>query len=142
MNDRIERECAIAAPIDRVWSAVTEPRELASWFCDSADLEVTPGAHGTLTWDAARSGGQAVIQVLVEALEPMRLFRFRWDFPADQEPNESNSRVVEFTLASEGSGTRFGLVDSGFREGDSIEGFSEGWDEHLVNLASYVGAVA
>lgn len=140
MNDRIERECVLAAPLDRVWSAVTEPQELASWFCDSADLDVTPGARGTLTWDAARSGGRAVIQVRVEALDPMGVFRFRWDFPADEEPNQSNSRFVEFTLASEGSGTRLGLVDGDFREGDSIEGFSEGWDEHLVNLASYVEA--
>jgi uncharacterized protein YndB with AHSA1/START domain len=143
MNDQIERECAIAAPIDRVWSAVTEPRELASWFCDSADLDVTPGARGTLTWKPNGSRGEAVIQVRVEALEPMRLFRFRWAFPADEEPTESNSRLVEFTLTGEGSGTRLGLVDSGFYESDdSVDGFSEGWDEHIVNLTRYAEAAA
>lgn len=140
MNDRIERECVLAAPLGRVWSAVTEPQELASWFCDSADLDVTPGARGTLTWDAARSGGRAVIEVRVEAFDPMDAFSFRWAFPADEEPSERNSRLVELTLASEGDGTRLGLVDSGFREGDPIDVFSEGWDEHLVSLASYVEA--
>jgi uncharacterized protein YndB with AHSA1/START domain len=45
--DRIEREIAIAAPIERVWELVTEPEHVGRWFGDAGaeiDLRATSRA--------------------------------------------------------------------------------------------------
>ena len=58
LSDRIEREIRIDAPIDVVWSVVTEPAQITKWFSDSAELELAPGAEGTLTFRGSRKGSR------------------------------------------------------------------------------------
>ena len=36
--ERIEREIVIDAPLEVVWSIVTEPAHVGSWFSDSAEI--------------------------------------------------------------------------------------------------------
>ena len=47
--DRIEREIEIEAPVDVVWAVVTEPHHIASWFTDSATLDLGRAAKGGST---------------------------------------------------------------------------------------------
>src|SRR5690349_18729307 len=104
-TDRIEREIRIDAPIDVVWSVVTEPEQITQWFSDSADLVPRPGAEGTLTFRGARKGSrpdasqsEGIVNLRVERVEPPCYFSFRWDYPRGVEPDESNAPLVEFTL--------------------------------------------
>ncbi len=46
--DRIEREIDIDAPIDVVWTVITQPEHITGWFTDSAELDLRPGGEG---WD-------------------------------------------------------------------------------------------
>jgi len=48
--DRIEREIDIDAPIDVVWTVITEPEHINGWFTDSAELDVRPRGEGRLGW--------------------------------------------------------------------------------------------
>ena len=42
--DRIEREITIAAPIERVWSILTEAEHIHGWFAD-AEIDLRPGGR-------------------------------------------------------------------------------------------------
>jgi uncharacterized protein YndB with AHSA1/START domain len=86
LTDRIEREIRIDAPIDVVWSVVTEPEQITHWFSDSAEFELQPGAEGALTFRGSRQGSRpndsqrnAVINLRVERAEPPCYLSFRWD---------------------------------------------------------------
>jgi uncharacterized protein YndB with AHSA1/START domain len=139
--DRIESEVLIEAPVDVVWSIVTEGEHVGKWFSDSAEIELEPGGKAVLTWDEHGS-----FPGRVERVEPPRFISFRWARPAGVEPTEGNSTLVEFTLSAEGEGTRLHVVESGFRELDGTdeekaeyaEGNTLGWAKELGELREYV----
>jgi uncharacterized protein YndB with AHSA1/START domain len=109
-EDRIERDTLIAAPLERVWSLVTEP---GFWAV---------GDHASVAGSVAREGESMVASneygdfpVRVEKVEPPTYLAYRWAsaFPG-QELREDNSTLVEFTLSPEGDKTRLRVVESGF----------------------------
>jgi uncharacterized protein YndB with AHSA1/START domain len=101
----IEQDILIDAPVDVVWRTVTEPDQIALWFADEVELEITPGARGHLGF--GEQGGP----VLVETVDPPRCFSFRWNWPAGEEPTATNSILVELTLADEGGRTRLRVTE-------------------------------
>jgi uncharacterized protein YndB with AHSA1/START domain len=111
--DRIEREIDIDAPIDVVWTVITEPEHITGWFTDSVDLEVRPGTEGRFGWDGKATGRAMTVNLRVERLEPPHFFSFRWNYPDGAEPGETNAPLVEFSLESRGDTTRLRLVESG-----------------------------
>ena len=48
--DRIEREITVKAPVERVWTVLTEPEHIARWFGDSASGTAEPGGELVLGW--------------------------------------------------------------------------------------------
>jgi uncharacterized protein YndB with AHSA1/START domain len=151
-TDRIEREIRIDAPIDIVWSVVTEPEQITQWFSDGAEFELAPGAEGTLTFRGTRKGSrpgdskpESVVNLHVEQVEPPRYFSFRWDYPRGAEHDESNAPLVEFTLTEDGGATILKLVESGLRRDDRSEDENDryaadhnrGWDHHLGLLRAH-----
>ena len=141
--ERIEREILIDAPQDVVWSIVTEPEHVGTWFSDAAEIDLRPGGEATLTWEK-----HGTSRARVEKVEPPNAFSFRWARPVEGEPHEGNSTLVELTLAAEGDRTRLRVVESGFRElawpeeekATYAEGNSQGWDHELGELVEYVAA--
>lgn len=138
--DRIEREILIDAPLDVVWTVVTEPEHVGAWFGDSAAIDLRPGGEAVLTWDEHGS-----FRARVEKVEPPHTFSFRWARPADAEPGPANSTLVEFNLSEEGEGTRLRVVESGFAELDGSEDEkakhvkenTRGWKLELDDLREY-----
>jgi uncharacterized protein YndB with AHSA1/START domain len=111
--DTIEREITIAAPVERVWSILTEAHHIAGWFADAgAEIELRPGGALELSW--AEHGSTTA---RVEVVDAPHRFAYRWkahDAGQDEEPGEGNSTLVEFTLTPEGDGTRLRVHESGF----------------------------
>lgn len=146
--DSIEREVVIDAPVDRVWELVTKAEHLGRWFGDAgAEVDLRPGGALELRWTEDRARGR------IEAVEPPRLFVFRWapfEDPGGRQPTDDNSTRVEFTLSEEGDGTRLRVVESGFdalatseeRRRKNLEGNTEGWREELAELQDYATRVA
>jgi uncharacterized protein YndB with AHSA1/START domain len=138
--DRIEREILIDAPLDLVWTVVTEPEHVGEWFGDAATIDLRPGGEAVLTWDEHGS-----FRARVEKVEPPHTFSFRWARPADAEPAAGNSTLVEFNLSEEGEGTRLRVVESGFAELDGSEDEkakhaeenTRGWKAELDDLRKY-----
>ncbi|WP_240506928.1 SRPBCC domain-containing protein [Thermoactinospora rubra] len=110
MEDRIERETLIAAPLERVWPLVAQP---GFWVADEGSLPGTVAVEGVSM--VARNAEYGDFPVRVEKVEPPTYVAYRWAsaFPGE-ELREDNSTLVEFTLTQEGDKTRLRVVESGF----------------------------
>ena len=144
VQDQIERETVIKAPVERVWRLITQAEHLGRWFGDAgAEIELQPGGEMTVRWtEHGTSRGRVV------AVDPPTGFSYRWApfrDPGGDEPAEGNSTLVEFTLAPEGDGTRVRVVESGFASLATSEtqraanhaGNSRGWELELDELRAY-----
>ena len=49
--DSVEREVLIDAPIETVWSVVTERVHIARWLCKAAEVDLRPGGELVLQFD-------------------------------------------------------------------------------------------
>jgi uncharacterized protein YndB with AHSA1/START domain len=140
--DRIEREIMIDAPLERVWSVVTEAEHIGRWFGDAgAEIELRPGGAFRCSW-----GKHGTVHGVVERVEAPRFFSYRWARPLGVDVAPGNSTLVEFTLTPDGQRTRLRVVESGFRELDGTDAsrakYAEentgGWKAELEELAAYV----
>ncbi len=140
---QIEHEITIEAPRERVWQVLTQPRHVAEWFGDSAEIDLRPGGKAVFGW---KEHGQ--FQATVEKVVPHDFFSYRWAHEADEAPVTGRSTLVEFTLIAEGADTRLKVVESGFdrlslppeQQRKHAEENTEGWHQELEELRQYVVA--
>ena len=148
-TDQIERETVINAPVERVWTLITDPEHVGRWFGDAgAEIDLRPGGHMVLRWtEHGTSHGRVV------AVEPHTRFSYRWTpfkDPGGEEPVEGNSTLVELTLQPEGDSTRLRVVESGFaalatseeQRAKNLEGNTRGWGFELDELREYAAKAA
>jgi uncharacterized protein YndB with AHSA1/START domain len=146
-SDRIEREVQIDAPVETVWSIVTEPRNITRWFADEAEVDLRPGGELVFRFDSGVDG-----KGVVERVEPPHRFAFRWISPEperDMVAAQGHYTTVEFSLEARGEGTLLRVVESGFAalEGTAAENAAladrhiGGWEMFLERLAG-LGASA
>jgi uncharacterized protein YndB with AHSA1/START domain len=144
--NQIEREIVIAAPVARVWAALTEAEHVGTWFGDEgAEVDLRPGGTMKVRWK--EHGTQLTT---IERVEPERYFSWRWMSPEGQAPNADNSTLVEFSLTPEGNGTRLRVVETGFDKLDLPEeeraarfrDNTQGWGEELNELRDYAQRLA
>ena len=140
----IEREVLIDAPLEVVWSIVTQQEHIGRWFSDSAEVDLRPGGELVL-----RFGQHGTAIGTVERVERPHLFSFRWVTPEpDRDPSarEGYFTLVEFLLQTEGEGTLLRVVESGFASVDGTEQQNadlaarhlSGWGGFLDQLVAYV----
>ncbi len=146
MSDRIEKFVEIAAPIDRVWRALTDHAEFGTWFRVAIDRPFIPGrpATGHMTYPGYE---HLAFNIEIVAIEPMRYFAYRWHpYAIDPDTDYSSEpmTLVEFTVESVGGMTRVTVVESGFealpaaRRDESIRSNTGGWDEQMRNIKAHV----
>jgi uncharacterized protein YndB with AHSA1/START domain len=70
----VTREVVLEAPVEEVWSALTEPERLEEWFANDVELDLAPGGEGTFRWDDGEER-----HAVVEEVEPERRFAFTWE---------------------------------------------------------------
>src|SRR5580692_8563291 len=135
----IEREVLIEAPAEVVWRTITEPDQMSLWFADRVELVAEPGARGYVHF--GDQGGP----VVVETVDPHTRFSFRCNHPLDEEPRDSNSMLVVFTLTPEGDErTRLRVTESGHEllawpdaeKQRYADEHQSGWGEFLDRLAT------
>jgi len=114
-----------AAPRERVWRALTEPRELAGWLAP-ADVDARIGGSFVLKFEDGEEHGR-----ITELREP-EVIAYTW--------NEGKTdSVVRFELEPDGEGTRLTLRHT--FEGDvELASFGAGWHHHLELLTGQVAA--
>jgi len=134
----------IDAPLEDVWKALTDGRELTRWFPLQADVE--PRVGGRVAW---RWLNQFAMLSHIDAWNPplrLRLVQKR-EVPhgadgaaLDSEP--AAEVAIEFTLETREGRTWLHLVHSGFGDGtawdDELEGVTNGWNYELRSLIHYL----
>jgi uncharacterized protein YndB with AHSA1/START domain len=147
--DQIERETVIEAPVERVWTLITDAEHLGRWFGDAgAEIDLRPGGEMVLRWNEHGTSRGRVV-----AVEPHTRFSYRWapfKDPGGDEPVEGNSTLVEFTLQPEQDATRLRVVESGFtslaaseaQRAENRSGNTEGWKLEIDELRAYAERAA
>jgi uncharacterized protein YndB with AHSA1/START domain len=140
----VRRSIRIAAPVEKVWSALTEPEHISRWFGLAALDGSGVGARGTLSWS---DRGQVPLRV--EAIDPPRMVAYRWsnDDASGRLPREvddEHSTVFTFTLEPTADGVELTVVETGFETtsdpGANLESHRAGWDAELDELVALLEA--
>ena len=145
-SDRIEKTVVLRAPVSRVWCALTDAQEFGQWFRVSLTGPFAVGAtvRGNITYPGYE---HLKMEVVVQRMEPERLFSFRWH-PAAVDPHTDYSAeettLVEFRLEEVAGGTRLTVVESGFdripasRRDEAFRMNEGGWEEQMKNVEQHV----
>jgi uncharacterized protein YndB with AHSA1/START domain len=146
-TDRIEKSIVLDAPRARVFRALTDSREFGAWFGAVFDGAFAPNRamRGKIT---TRGYDHLTIEILVERIEPGRLFSFRWH-PYAIDPavdySQEPTTLVTFTLEDAPGGTRLTVVESGFdaipaaRRQEAFRMNAQGWEAQMKNVERHVG---
>ena len=135
----VRRTIQIAAPIEKVWSAVTQPEHISQWFGKAVIDGTGVGARGTLTFE-----GYGAVPLRIEALDEPRLVSYRWgnDDASGVMPDDvdEHSTVFTFTLEPTADGTQLTVVETGFEATSdpaaNMESHRGGWDDELDKLVA------
>ena len=139
-TDRIETRVVLRAPRSRVWRAISDAKEFATWFRITLDA---PFAEGRTV---RGSHGRFKVEMQIARIEPERYFAYRWHPYPDPEKDYSAEpmTLVEFTLEDAEGGTALTIVESGFdriplaRRAEAFRMNTEGWGGQIKNLERYV----
>lgn len=144
MNDRIEKSIELAAPVARVWRALTDYRQFNTWF--RAALEGPFVVGQTVSGHSTYPGHEAAkFEIRVMKMDAEQAFSFSWPAHAS---SGAPSTLVEFTLAKTATGTHLRVVESGFAALPAALGASkfrdnqEGWTIQLNNIAEHLAGDA
>ncbi|WP_308798928.1 SRPBCC domain-containing protein [Agromyces silvae] len=136
----VRRTIRIAAPIEKVWAAVTEPAHISRWFGRVTLDGAGAGAVGTMTFDE-----YGAIPLRVEALHEPRMVSYRWnnDDALGALPDafdETRATTFTFTLEPTAEGTQLTVVETGFDltsdPAANMASHAEGWTLELDKLVA------
>ena len=156
-TDRIQKRTLLRAPLERVWRAISDADEFGTWFGIRFDGPFVAGerltgeivpttvdpqiAESQKPWEGHR------FEVVVDRVEPMRLFSIRWHpYAVDPtiDPSEEPMTLVEFELEGTAEGTVLTITESGFdriplaRRAEAFEMNEAGWEAQLVLIETYL----
>lgn len=146
METQIEKRIEIAAPVSRVWQALTDSRQFGEWFMVRMEGPFVAGqpVAGQIThpgYEHVRMG------IVVKAIEPETLFSYTWH-PYAVDPNvdftKEEPTLVEFRLQPITGGTLLTVTESGFdkipsdRRAEAFRRNDGGWAQQMKNIQTYV----
>lgn len=129
----IERDIWIAAPCERVWRAITDPRQIAQWFSPGTEFQSSGEGVGARIY--VQSGDAELYVQVIEVYEPPYRVAMR---------SVDTANVVMWTLAEENGGTRVIVRETGFEwlSGDArqerMDQDAAGFGMALENLQAHV----
>jgi uncharacterized protein YndB with AHSA1/START domain len=145
-TDRIEKRVVLRAARTRVWRAIANAEEFATWFRVKLEGAFAEGRaiRGKLTIPGYE---HVTLEMLVERIDPERYFSYRWH-PYAVDPavdySAEPTTLVEFTLEETDGGTAVTIVESGFdriplaRRAEAFRMNDNGWAGQIKKLAEYV----
>jgi len=160
-TDRIEKKILLHAPRNRVWRALADSTEFGSWFGMKFDGGFEPGAsmRGVIvptTVNAEVAKAQKPYEglpfdIIIEKMEPERLFSFRWH-PNAVEPGVDYSAepttLVVFALEDVADGVMLTVTESGFdqipleRRAKAFSANEGGWSVMVEVIEEYLAQAA
>jgi uncharacterized protein YndB with AHSA1/START domain len=146
METQIERQVEIAAPVSRVWRALTDYRQFGEWFLVKMDGPFVAGKPigGQITHPGYE---HLRMEIVIKAIEPETLFSYTWH-PYAVDPKvdytKEASTLVEFRLQATAGGTLLTVAESGFekipseRRAEAFLRNDGGWKQQMKNIEAYV----
>jgi len=160
-TDRIEKNVLLRAPLDRVWRAISEPKQFGTWFGVEFDGPFVAGQRvggrivpTKVDAEVARQqepySGKA-FDFTIDRIEPKHLLSFRWH-PFAIEPGVDYSKepttLVVFELEEIAEGTKLRITESGFdripleRRAKAFAANDGGWTAQAKLIEKYLAGVA
>lgn len=147
-TDRIEKQIELAAPISRVWRALTDAREFGEWFRVKLDGPFVVGetSKGRVTYPGYE---HYKWEAVIKKMEPETYFAFTWHpyaIDLSQDYSKEEPTLVEFRLEKTAQGTRLTVIESGFdkippgRRPEALRMNTGGWEAQMTNIQAYVAA--
>lgn len=145
---RIDRSIEIAAPVDRVWRALTDAAELSAWFRVTVEGEIAAGRTVTLTSTLPNYSGMRFAVDIVELTQPTRMV-WRWhpgELDHSRDYSQEPKTTVTFTLRPTSAGTQLDVAETGFdaialeRRAKVYTDNSQGWTEVTAWIRDHVEA--
>jgi uncharacterized protein YndB with AHSA1/START domain len=146
MQNTIEKQTQIDAPVSRVWQALTDSRQFGEWFLVRMDGPFAAGqpVEGQITHPGYE---HLRMKIAIHTMEPMKRFSFFWH-PYATDPNvdyeKEESTLVEFRLQPVAGGTLLTVTESGFdkippeRRAEAFLRNDNGWAQQMKNINAYV----
>ena len=147
MEDIIEKQIELKAPVERVWRALTDHQEFGEWFGAKMDGPFVVGrvVRGQITFPGYE---HIKFATTVTKMEPPSLFSYTWHpYPIDPKVDysEETPTLVEFRLEpGAGGGTILHVKESGFskipeyRRAEAFRKNTDGWAAQLENIQEHV----
>ena len=160
-QDRIEKKILLHAPRASVWRALADSKEFGHWFGMKFDGPFVPGApvRGVIqptavnaeVAKAQKPHEGLAFEIIIEQMEPERLFSFRWH-PFAVEPGVDYSAepttLVAFTLEEVADGVMLTVTESGFdripleRRAKAFSANEGGWSIMVKVIEEYLAQSA
>ncbi len=156
-TDAITKSVLLRAPRKRVWRALTDSTEFGSWFGMKFDGPFAPGAcvRGVIVPTTVNAGVAKVqkeyedlpFDIIVEKMEPERLFSFRWHPYAVERGVDYSVEprtLVVFSLEEVADGIMLTVAESGFeriplaRRAKAFTANEQGWGMVLKLIEEYL----
>ncbi|HEY9131424.1 MAG TPA: SRPBCC family protein [Dyella sp.] len=155
--DRIEKKIILNASREQVWRAISDSSRFGKWFGVAIDGPFVAGqeANGRIVPtqvdpEVARMQEPYTgtpWHVVVDRIEPMRLFSFRWHpyaIDAAKDYSAEPMTLVTFELSDIEGGTLLTITESGFdripleRRTDAIKANDGGWAHQAQLVKKYL----
>ncbi len=133
----IVAEFEFDASPETVWAALSDPNEIARWFCLHARVEGKVGSEIEFNWDPLFDF-KWVDQITI--WEPNK--RLAFAPTAETVAKEGLAYVCDFVISTDKGKTKLKMVQSGFttdaKWDEELESFFGGWNYELYSLWHYL----
>jgi uncharacterized protein YndB with AHSA1/START domain len=148
-QDSVVAEITIAAPPQRVFQAIIDPRQVLQWWtsddCQIESFEFEPRRGGHWTYDTRQTklnmNGVSKFHCEGEVLEydPPRALAYTWIANWHEQPGQRT--VVRWELTPSGSGTMVKVTHSGLANMTAArKDYSSGWPGVAQQLKKFIEA--
>ena len=134
--EKIEKKVSINAPAEKVWKALTEPKQLGEWMMMPTTFEPVVGKEFTFKAEGME-GWDGYFHCIVREVEVNKKLVYTWN------SGMINAETLVTILISETGGqTELTLIHTGWENlpaemrSQMIDGHSKGWDERFVKKLS------
>jgi uncharacterized protein YndB with AHSA1/START domain len=137
----LEIKRLIKAPIDRVYSAWTDPAQLKEWFgpanVQTRDLIADARVGGKFQWDLTDSDGENMtVHGEYRELQPNKKVVFTWQWQ-DDENWEEHVSIVTVELTDRDGDTELRFTHERLPSEESRDRHNEGWNSVLDQLENF-----
>ena len=130
IQDVIERSITVKAAKERVFGAITDPKQIINWFPDAVEGTIEPGSRPIFDF-----GTYGKVELYITAVDPYDYFAYKWVPSGDGgDVLAQKHTLVEFRLEETSEGTLVRLTESGFASLDPdqiaarYKDNTEGWE--------------